>query len=442
MSFPPHQNYNSSNVDWLGKVPSDWKITPLKSIARVVNGYPFASERFSPDGQWPLIRIRDLNASEPATYFDGAFVAQAAIDNNDILIGMDGDFSVGRWMGSTPALLNQRMCAVRADDDATHRFLFYALPIPLQAINTVTYATTVKHLSSSQVSQCRFAIPPADQLRQIADFLDFETTKIDVAIAAQERLIELLVEKSAATISRAISKGLNFDVPYSDSRLDWLGQIPAHWLVQPIRKLARLESGHTPSRSKPEYWIEEDCTIPWVTTGDVKGLRDGRAIYLDDTAVKISATGLANSSARLLPANTVFLSRTASVGFSGIMGREMAVSQDFAAWICGTELLPEYLLFCLRSMQPLFQSLMIGSTHKTIYMPDIEKLMIPVPPMEEQRKIASRLIRDKPKTEQLIDRARESIELLRERRSALITAAVTGKIDVRGHAQNNEREAA
>src|SRR5690606_8098467 len=148
----------------------------------------------------------------------------------------------------------------------------------------------------------------------------------------------------------------------------------------------------------------------------------GVTIYVTDTENKISPLGLANSSARLLPASTVFLSRTASVGFSGIMSTEMAVSQDFAAWICGDRLLPEYLLLCLRAMKPEFERLMMGSTHKTIYMPDIEKLAIPLPPMKEQRAIVERVFELKRKSERLIDRAETNIKLL-DRKSTRLNSS-------------------
>src|SRR5207249_3411959 len=108
-----------------------------------------------------------------------------------------------------------------------------------------------------------------------------------------------------------------------------------------LKYVTRLETGHTPSRQHPEYW--ENCTIPWFSLADVWQIRDGRKEYLEDTAEKVSELGLANSAARLLPLGTVIVSRTASVGFSGIMPVPMATTQDFVNWICGPKLLPEYL---------------------------------------------------------------------------------------------------
>ncbi|MFI1886903.1 restriction endonuclease subunit S [Streptomyces jumonjinensis] len=160
----------------------------------------------------------------------------------------------------------------------------------------------------------------------------------------------------------------------------------AHWPTVPIRLVARLGSGHTPSRSVPKYW--DNCTVPWITLADVWQLRSGTTNFIRETKEKISTLGLANSAAVKHPAGTVILSRTASVGFSAIMGADMATSQDFATWTCGPKLDPRYLLHSLRAMAPDLKRIATGSTHKTIYMPDIEQLRVPVPPMDEQRRIA------------------------------------------------------
>ena len=123
----------------------------------------------------------------------------------------------------------------------------------------------------------------------------------------------------------------------------------SRWSTIPINYVARLGTGHTPSRHHPEYW--EDCTIPWMTLADVWQLRDGTTDIVVDTAEKISTLGIANSAAEKHPAGTVILSRTASVGFSAILGANMATSQDFATWTCGPRLDPRYLLYALRAIR-------------------------------------------------------------------------------------------
>ena len=149
------------------------------------------------------------------------------------------------------------------------------------------------------------------------------------------------------------------------------------------------------------------------------------------TSEKISELGLANSAATLLPKGTVILSRTASVGFSAILGVDMATTQDFANWICGQSLRPEYLLYVLRAMEQEFRRLTMGSTHQTIYMPDVGTFMTPVPPVVEQDQIVASIRREKADIEALIRKVVEAVEHIKEYRAALVSAAVTGKIDVR-----------
>lgn len=194
--------------------------------------------------------------------------------------------------------------------------------------------------------------------------------------------------------------------------------------------VARQETGHTPSRKDPSYWVPEDCVIPWISLADVWQLRSGEKVYLDDTSEKISAFGMANSSARLLPKDTVVLSRTASVGFVAIMGCPMATTQDFAAWICGPTIKSKFLYYVLRAMKPEFRRLMMGSTHQTIYMPDIRSFRTPVPPLDEQDRIIRALDASIGTYRQVHGKVVASVEKLREYRVALITAAVTGQIDV------------
>ena len=212
--------------------------------------------------------------------------------------------------------------------------------------------------------------------------------------------------------------------------MPWADGIPSSWQAAKLTHKARLGSGHTPSRNRPDLWI--DCTIPWITTGEVWQIRSDEKEVIEETRECISALGVEESSAIVHPAGTVVLCRTAaSAGYSAIMGLDMATSQDFATWTCGHELHPLFLLYCLRAMrQDLLGRLAMGSTHRTIYMPDIKSITIPLPPYWEQQEIVGSLQR----TFQTLDMTRRELnvqtQLLRERRQALITAAVTGQLDI------------
>jgi len=182
-----------------------------------------------------------------------------------------------------------------------------------------------------------------------------------------------------------------------------------------IRKIAQLGTGHTPSRSVETYWEPSECTIPWLTLADVGQLRDGSVSVIHDTKEKVSPLGLANSAAVRHPAGTVAFSRTASVGFSCILGVDMATSQDFVTWTCGPKLDPRYLLWVLRGEREDIVARTQGSTHKTIYMPDIEQLAIPLPSLDEQRRMVDYLDRETARIDKLIDRRRRQLTRCDER---------------------------
>ncbi|HQS49578.1 MAG TPA: restriction endonuclease subunit S, partial [Xanthobacteraceae bacterium] len=262
----------------------------------------------------------------------------------------------------------------------------------------------------------------------IAAFLDRETAKIDALVEEQRRLIALLAEKRQAVISHAVTKGLDPTVPMKDSGVEWLGEVPVHWEVKRIKWVAQMASGHTPDKKIEAYWT--DCSIPWVSLHDISYLKIND--YISETVQYINELGVQNSSARILPPRVVVFSRDATIGRCAITTREMAVSQHFIAWECGEGLLPEYLLYCLRSMTQELEKLTFGATVKTIGMPDVRSLSISVPPYADQV-VLVRYIREMiAKIDDELALSQSSITLLQERRAALISAAVTGKIDVRG----------
>jgi type I restriction enzyme S subunit len=282
----------------------------------------------------------------------------------------------------------------------------------------------------------RVPLPPIDDQRAIADFLDRETLRLDTLVAKKRTLIERLKEKRTALISRTVTRGLPPDAARAagldphpklkPSGIDWLGDVPEHWQISRIKYVAKIESGHTPSRSVDEYWV--DCTIPWVSLNDSGYLRTHD--YITDTAYQINELGLANSSARMLPARTVVFSRDATVGLCAITTRPMAVSQHFVAYLCGPRLLPEYLLASLDVMGQHLVRLSLGATISTIGMDDVRSLSCAVPPFAEQEAIVNYLSSAKAQINRMVSKVETAIERLLEYRTALITAAVTGKIDV------------
>lgn len=436
--YKPYPAYKDSGVEWLGGVPEHWSIRSFKHLANIRYGIG-EPPAYKPEGT-PLIRATNVDAG--CIRVDGlVYVDPADIPEKRIVWLAPGDIIVvrsGAYTGDS-AIIRDEHCPSIAGFDMVARahgvspdFLQYALLseyLKSNQIDLEKMRAAQPHLNAEELGACFVLVPPIQEQRELVDFLDQATKRIDALVEKKTRFIELLREKRQALITHAVTKGLDPTVKMKGSGVEWLGAVPEHWDVVQLRHKAKLESGHTPSRSHPEYWI--DCDTPWFTLADVWQVRSGEAKFVYDTSEKVSQLGLEKSSARLLPAGSVFLSRTASVGFSGIMGVDMATSQDFAVWTCDNSLNNEFLYYILRGMKGEFDRLMMGSTHKTIYMPDIEALRVARPPLEEQKLIVEFLSVQFQALSKIIDKSELSLSLLKERRSALITAAVTGQIDLR-----------
>lgn len=310
------------------------------------------------------------------------------------------------------------------------RYLLSSETFRAAGIASMTGAGGLRRISDNAIKD--FQLPVADPATQktIATFLDRETARIDKLIAKKERQVAVLAEREEATFLGVVT-AQSAEGSRKNSGVEWIGSIPAHWSAPKFTHVARQETGHTPSRKEESYWVPEECVIPWFSLADVWQIRDGGQIYVDETAEKISEFGMENSAARLLPADTVILSRTASVGFPAILSVPMATTQDFAGWICGHRVRPKFLYYVLRSVKPVFRRLMMGSTHQTIYMPDIRAFRLPLPPLDEQDMIVQQLDQLTGAFRGAARKITESVERLREYRAALITAAVTDQIDIR-----------
>ncbi len=202
---------------------------------------------------------------------------------------------------------------------------------------------------------------------------------------------------------------------------EWHGHLPSHWPLVPLRYVAELGTGHTPDRTKPEYWV--DCDIPWVTAADLSN-RPSDFEPLAQTAQHVSAIGVANSAAVVHPTGTVMFCRTASVGLLTVIGRPMATTQAFVTWSPGPQLLSRYLLYVLSAMRPELFRIAYGSTHLTIYMPDLEALRVPLPPREEQRRIVDFLDEQVSHLDRLIAARIKQSALLDERLMARLEQRV------------------
>lgn len=322
--------------------------------------------------------------------------------------------------------IGRGVCAIRPTTQVDGRFLRLAIEAAVPALQAEATGSTYDAVSGEDVGCIRLRIPDRGTQSRVAALLASETARIDALIGRKQRFIDLLLEKRAALIVHAVTKGLDPSAEMKDSGVEWLGTIPAPWTATRIKNVACLCSGHTPDKKIAAYW--DGGTIPWVSLADSGFLRRNR--YVTETSYYTTDAGIANSSAVSLPAGSVILSRDATVGLCAIVQVSLAVSQHFMAWICGDSVNNEYLLYVLDAMKQELERLSMGSTIPTIGLPHIKDLAMPLPALEEQCAIVGYLHDHLAHIDVVLDRSRESIDLLKEYRTALISAAVTGQIDI------------
>ena len=450
--FKPYPAYKDSGVEWLGEIPAHWEVQRLNTLASVKLSN---IDKKSVDGQEAvqLCNYTDVYYNEritkglefmPATA-TAEQVRRFSLQRGDVLITKDSeswtDIAVAAVVAEDlPGVLcGYHLAHIRPGTNSDGGFLsraFTAVGLRDQ-FRVAANGITRFGLGGDAIRMSLFPVPRKQEQRAIAAFLDSETAQIDALVAKKTRLIELLQEQRTALITRAVTKGLpaeaagkaglDANVPMKHSGVEWLGEIPMHWEVERIKWAARMVSGHTPDKKVESYWRGGD--IPWVSLADTGQLRE--VDYIETTAVMTTSDGIAHSSAHVLPAGTVVFSRDATIGLCAITRAGMAVSQHFIGWFCGPRLLPEYLLLVLRSMKQELDQLTMGATVRTIGMPDVKSLATPIPPLPEQKKIVRHVLHRRARLDLLIAKVREAIERLEELRTALIFAAVTGKIDVR-----------
>jgi type I restriction enzyme S subunit len=338
-------------------------------------------------------------------------VGEYLFDERLILLGEDGapfgdPLKDVAFLVEGRVWVNNHIHVLRPLDSVDPRFLTYAL----NSVGWPAYITgsTREKLTQDDMNQVRVACPARWTQSAIADFLDAETARIDALIKLKLEFMVLLDEMIDSLIQEQI------------------GAIPT---LRRLRHLAKLGTGHTPDRRNSEYW--ENCIVPWVTAEDLSS-RDNPFELLMDTHQKISTLGVAHSSAVVHPSGTVMLCRTASVGLICRIGIPMATTQAFVTWSPGPELDSGFLMYALHSLRQEWMRLAFGSTHDTIYMPDLESVKIPYVPIAEQITISRKLDTSTSHLLEAKELLNRQCKTLKERRQALITAVVTGELEIPG----------
>ncbi|MDB4278564.1 restriction endonuclease subunit S [Deltaproteobacteria bacterium] len=393
-----------------------------------------------PDGI-PYIRPVDMDKEKGAALGAlrrtapeiAAVYARSTVVESDLVVSIGPSF--GKVMIVPAAIaganLTQGTARVAPAKHVDTRFLFWCLRSqPLhQAWESNCSGATFRSLTLETLAECHLAYPPLEEQRAIADFLDRETSKIDALAAKKERLIELLQEKRTALITHAVTKGLDPNAPMKPSDIDWLGDIPAHWDVKRLWHL-------TPDDRSIMYGIvlpgpHFDGGVPIVKGGDVSPER----LHLDRlnrTTPEIEARYVRS---RLRGGDIVYAIR-GSIGEAELVPAELTganLTQDAARIAPDDGVNGSWLLYAVKS-EAVYRQLeagALGATIRGINIRDLKRALIPVPPPNEQQEIAEYLSQRTSALKNLKARIQEGLDRLKEYRTGLISAAVTGKIDVR-----------
>ena len=442
MSFPRYGKYKESGVEWLGHIPSHWAAKRLRFVAEInpskseVSHLPADTEvSFLPmeaigeDGRLELDRVRPLAEVQTGyTFFRDGDVAIAKITpcfENGKGAAMR-NLHNGIGFGTTELIVT-RPKATQTTSTYLH-WLFTSRPFRKAGESFMYGAGGQKRVPDDFVRDFAIGFPPLPEQRHIATFLDQETAKIDALVEEQKRLIELLKEKRQAVISHAVTKGLNPNAPMKDSGVEWLGEVPAHWEVRSLRTLASIVRGASPRPAGDPAFFDGDF-IPWVTVAEIT--KDD-LVALTGTDSYLTEDGAARS--RIFRNGTVVYSNSgATLGVPKILRVDACANDGVVGFESLSERLnPLFLHHYLCSLtQTIREMVKQGSGQPNLNTSIVKAIPIALPPHDEEVRICGHIEHVARRFGDLMAEAEAAMKLLQERRTALISAAVTGKIDVR-----------
>jgi type I restriction enzyme S subunit len=436
MSFPRYKRYKDSGVEWLGKVPEHWAVSRIKWIAEKIGSgkTPLGgSEVYASEG---ILFLRSQNVYDEGLRLDDAVyithetdceMENTRVNPGDILLNITGA-SIGRTTlvptPFVPANVNQHVCIVRVSDIDKRPFVSLAMQADFvkSQISLAQTGAAREGLNFEQIGNLVFAMPPTiEESETIVAFLRREISQIDRLIEEQQRLIELLEEKHQAVISHAVTKGLYPDSPMKDSRADWIGQVPSHWVVE--------RAGHlfTERDERSELGDEEMLTVSHLTGVTPRS----------EKTVNMFEAETTEGYKKVYPGDLVINTLWAWMGAMGVSSHLGIVSPAYHVYRPRLNMRSDYVNALVRvpsfAREASRWSKGVWSSRLRLYPQDMFQILFPVPPLEDQKKISERIREQEAKMAQLIEESERGIAILQERRGALISAAVTGKIDVRNY---------
>jgi type I restriction enzyme S subunit len=440
--YKVYLEYKNSGTRWLDTVPKDWSLVPLKYLAQFSGGGTPSKD--NPDywnGNIPWVSPKDMKTSTIISTIDN--VTEKAVEQSSTKLLNKGallvvvrsgilQHSIPVAINNIPVTLNQDIRAVHFNSRLNAKYAMYIIAGSQAALllEWRKQGATVESIEQDYLANTIFPVPSVEEQNQITQFLDDEIEKIDSLIERQRQLIQLLKEKRQAIISQAVTKGLNSSTKMRNSGVEWLGEIPEHWVVTQLKfNTLEMQTGPFGSQLHAEDYVVDG--IPLVNPAHMK---DGKIV--PDSKVSVDENTWSRLSRhQLFEGDLIFARR-------GELGRCAVVTKGEEGWLCGTgslkaklneRLIPEYSYLLITSSGVISELSLEskGSTMDNLNTETLGRVRLPVPPVGEQRGILSYVKNVSGKYGLLIDKANSAIELMQERRTALISAAVTGKIDVR-----------
>lgn len=448
MSFPRYPEYKDSGVEWLGEVPGHWQLAKLKHLARFAGGG--TPSRDNPSfwgGSIPWVSPKDMKVASIET-------AEESITEKGLGGSSTGLIPPGRVLmvvrsgilkhtipvaiNAVEVALNQDMKALDFSAGACSAEFFFRWVQGLNDFLLLEWAkqgATVESIEHAYLAETLLPLPPAPEQAAIATFLDRETAKIDALVAEQQSLIALLKEKRQALISHAVTKGLDPDVPMKDSEVAWLGEVPVHWVVLALSRIATGRcDGPFGSGIKSEHYTDSGALVVRLQNIRSNGFYVGEPAFLEleyfEQALKrhevvpgdVLIAGLGDEN------NVVGRACVAPPGISPALVK----ADCFRFRLDGSVAAAAFVAAQLNvSAVADAGRLANGSTRSRIPLSVMATRAVALPPLAEQVEIVAFVERELAAIDELVGEADTTIALLQERRTALISAAVTGKIDVR-----------
>jgi len=429
----PYLTYKPSGIEWLGDIPIHWKVRRLKFIA------PFSMKKLaSRPKKLPYIGLEHIESktgrlllNEPVENVEGVV---NYFRSGSVLFGKLRPYLAKVAYPNFSGVCTTELLVLEPIKEVVGKFIFYQLLSDgfIKLIDSMTYGAKMPRTNIEQVGNMIFALPPETEQRVIAAYLDQEVARINALITTKQELVSTLQEKRKAIIRNFVTRGLNSAVPREASNIEWLGDIPAHWETRRLKYLVTFVGGGTPSKDNPSFW---SGNIPWVSPKDMKHptIRDTEE-YVTEEGVASGATKLVGPGVTLIVVRSGILRHSIPVA---ITERKVAINQDMKALISKPSLAASYLSYFIQGCQDelLFEWRKEGATVESIEFELLANMRIPLPPLAEQYSIVSFLNEETTRLDTLIDANQDTIKKLQEYHTTLISAAVTGKLDLREQKQ-------